>query len=152
PHTRLIAIGSPNPLHITKQLFAAFHSGREEAPRVSVVTPLDQLVAALNKYQPEAVLAYTNIASLLAPGQLDGRLGIQPRVIGLGSEVLTEETTHRIGRAWGIQPVNIYASTEVLYLATSKPPYTDLHVYDDLVIVEVVDEHYRPVPPGTPGF
>src|SRR5262245_50851839 len=48
PHTRLVAIGSPNPMHITKQLFAVFHSGRQDVPKVSVVTPLDEIVAGLN--------------------------------------------------------------------------------------------------------
>jgi len=152
PQTRLVAIGSPNPMHITKQLFAAFRSGRQDVPNVSVVTPIDKIVAALNDYQPEAVIGYTSLASSLAQEQLDGRLCIRPRVIAVGSEVLTEEARARMATAWGIQPVNVYASTEVLYIATSKPPYTDLHIYDDLVITEVVDENSRPVPPGSPGF
>src|SRR5262245_12600063 len=81
PKTRLVAIGSPNPLHITNQLFAAFRSGRQGVPSVSVVTPIDEIVAALNDYQPEALVGYTSIGSLLAQEQLDGRLRIRPRVI-----------------------------------------------------------------------
>ena len=152
PQTRLVAIGSPDPVHITNQLFSAFRSGRQDAPRVSVLTPIDEIVAALNEYQPEALVGYTSVGHLLAQQQLDGRLRIQPRVVALGSEVLTGEATQRIREAWRIEPVNVYASTEVLFIATSRPPHTDLHIYDDLLIIEVVDEHNRPVPPGKPGF
>ena len=57
PQTRLVAIGAPNPLHITKQLFAAFRSGRTDTPDVSVLTPVDEIVDSLNTYQPEALRA-----------------------------------------------------------------------------------------------
>jgi len=152
PQTRLVAIGSPDPVHITNQLFSAFRSSRPDAPRVSVITPIDEIVAALNEYKPEALVGYTSVGHLLAQQQLDGRLHIQPRVVALGSEVLTGEATQRIREAWGIEPVNVYASTEVLYIASSMPPHTDMHIYEDLLIIEVVDEHNRPVPPGIPGF
>jgi phenylacetate-coenzyme A ligase PaaK-like adenylate-forming protein len=52
PETRLIAIGAPADVHITRQLFAAFQSGREGVPRLSVTTPLDETVDVLNEYQP----------------------------------------------------------------------------------------------------
>src|SRR5262249_26690622 len=89
---------------------------------------------------------------LLAQEQLDGRLHIQPRVLGFGSEVLTDEARQRMREAWSIEPVNIYASTEALFIASSTPPHPGLHIYEDLLVVEVVDEHNRPLPPGTPGF
>jgi phenylacetate-CoA ligase len=38
PGTRLVAIGAPSPLHITKQLFATFQAGRQDAPRLSALT------------------------------------------------------------------------------------------------------------------
>jgi len=152
PETRLVAIGAPNPLHITRQLFAAFRSGRSGAPELSVLTPLDEIVEALNAYQPEALLGYTSIAALLAQEQLEGRLRIAPRVVGVSSEVLTTEARGWIHEAWAVHPTEVYASTETLYIASSTPPQRDLHINDDLVIVEVVDEQNRPVPPGVPGF
>ena len=74
PTTRLVPIGAPNPLHITRELFAAFRSGRAGTPELSVLTPLDEIVSALNDYQPEAVVGYASLAALLAREQLDGRL------------------------------------------------------------------------------
>jgi len=152
PETRLAAIGAPSSLHITRQLFAAFRSGRSGAPRLSVLTPLDELVAALNDYRPEAVVGYASIAALLAQEQLEGRLRIAPRVVAVSSEVLTDEARGWIRDAWAVDPTEVYASTEVLYLASSTPPHPGMHLYEDLAILEVVDEHNRAVPPGRPGY
>ena len=151
PGTRLVAIGAPEPLHISRQLFAAFGSGRT-VPSLSVLTPMEEVVDALNDYRPEALLGYASITAMLAQEQLDGRLRIAPRIVGVSAEVLTDEARRWIDQAWGVQPAQVYASTEVLYIASSTPPSPGLHVYEDLVIVEVVDEHNRPVPPGRPGY
>jgi len=152
PDTRLVAIGAPNPLHISRQLFAAFRSGRPGTPRVSVLTPLDELVDALNEYQPEAIIGYASMAALLAGEQLEGRLRIAPRIVGVSAEVLTDEGRGWIDEAWAVQPTEVYASTETLYIASSAPPCRGLHIHDDLVVVEVVDEDNRPVAPGEPGY
>jgi phenylacetate-coenzyme A ligase PaaK-like adenylate-forming protein len=152
PQTRLAPIGAPNHLHITRQLFAAFRSGRTGAPHLSVLTPLDETVAALNRYQPEAIVGYASLMPLLAQEQLDGALRIEPRIIGVSSEVLTEDGRRWIREAWGVEPTQVYSSTETLYMASSIPPDPRMNLYEDLSIVEVVDEHNRPVPPGVPGF
>jgi len=151
PETRLVAIGAPSPLHITRQLFAAFGAGRAAAPRLSVTTPLDVMVRSLNEYRPEAIITYASIAALLADEQLEGRLEVEPNVVAVGSEVLTEDIERRIVAAWGIEPVNVYASTEVLLVASSSPNDRGLCLSDDLAVVEVVDENGCAVPPGVPG-
>jgi hypothetical protein len=40
PDTRLVAIGAPSALHITRRLFAGFEAGRTGVPRLSVTSPL----------------------------------------------------------------------------------------------------------------
>jgi phenylacetate-coenzyme A ligase PaaK-like adenylate-forming protein len=66
--------------------------------------------------------------------------------------VLTKEARRWINEAWGFEPVEVYASTETLYIASSTPPHRGLHVHEDLAVVEVVDEHNQPVRPGRPGY
>jgi phenylacetate-CoA ligase len=151
PGTRLVAIGSPDPLHLTRQVFAVFHAGREGVPRVSVTTPLRDIVKALNAYRPEALVAYPTIAGLLAGEQLEGRLDIAPRVVACGAEPLTADIAHRVEAAWGVRPANIYSATEVPLIASSSPQDAFLDIAEDVVIVEVVDEAGQPVAPGTPG-
>jgi len=151
PETRLIAIGAPSDLHVTRQLFAAFQAGREGVPRLSVTTPLAEMVDALNEYQPEALLAYASVVGLLADEQLDGRLAIEPDLIVTTSEVLTDETEQRIEAAWGRRPVNAYAATEAPGIAIGSRDHVGMHVVEDSLVLEVVDEEGKPVPPGEPG-
>ena len=45
----------------------------------------------------------------------------------------------------------IYGTTELPVLGAHCDRHSGLHLFEDLAIVEVVDEHDRPVPPGRPG-
>jgi phenylacetate-CoA ligase len=150
--TRVVAIGAPGPLHITKKLFVALAGPSEGVPELTVTTPLPQLVEALNRRQPEAILTHASVAGLLAELQLQSRLGIEPRCVVVSSEVLSEDVKTRIRAAWGIQPFEVYASTEALVLASGSPEQVGLHVSEDLLVLEVVDERNRPVPAGAPGY
>ena len=137
PATRLVAIGSPDPLHLSRQLFASFQAGRPGVPRLSVTTPLHEMVEALNAYRPEAIVGYPTVAALLADEQLDGRLDIAPRMLAFGFEPLTDHVVHRMEAAWGVRPANIYAATEAPIVASSSPEDPCLDVAEDLVVVEV---------------
>jgi len=149
--TRLIAIGAPGDVHITRQLFAAFQAGREGVPRLSVVTPTAELVDALNGYRPEGLIAYASIVGALAEEQLDGRLAIAPRFTIATSEGLTDEIARRAQEAWGAAPFNTYAATEAPGIAMGSPERVGMHVCEESVIVEVVDAENRPVSGGEPG-
>jgi phenylacetate-coenzyme A ligase PaaK-like adenylate-forming protein len=98
------------------------------------------------------VIGYASVVAMLANEQLDGRLHIEPRVLATGGELLTSEMEQRIHAAWGVRPVQIYATTEVPIIAASSPEHRELRVLSDLVWIEVVDEENRPVPVGTPGY
>jgi phenylacetate-coenzyme A ligase PaaK-like adenylate-forming protein len=151
PTTRLVAIGSPDALHLTRRVFAVFQAGRDDVPRVSVATPLHEMVDALNAYRPEALVGYPTIAGLLADEQLEGRLDIAPRVLAFGSEPVTEDIVRRVEAAWGVRPANVYAATEAPIVASSSPQDACLDIAEDLVVLEVVDADGAPVPPGTAG-
>jgi phenylacetate-CoA ligase len=152
PGARTVGIGAPRGVHMSPRILATLQAGSADAPRLSALTPLDEMVAALNAYQPEFVLGYPSVAALLAAEQLAGRLSIAPERVGFGSEPLTPEIRDRVQAAWGIDPVEYYASTELPALGASTPEHPRaLELFEDLGIFEVVDEHNRPVPPGTPG-
>jgi phenylacetate-CoA ligase len=109
------------------------------------------MVAALNAYQPEALTAYASIAAQLAEERLEGRLQITPTVVGTTSEVLTDDMRRRIREAWSLEPLDFYGTTEAAVPAASRPGQVGMDILEDLVVLEVVDQHYRPVPPGIPG-
>jgi phenylacetate-coenzyme A ligase PaaK-like adenylate-forming protein len=152
PDTRLVGIGAPSALHISRHLVAGLLAGRPSlAPRLSVTTPIPQLVEALNAFQPEAFPTNASIAALLAEEQLAGRLAIAPRIVACTSEVLTADMRTRIRQAWSAELHELYATTEAAVLASTSPQQVGLHLWEDLAIVEVVDADNRPVPPGVPG-
>jgi phenylacetate-coenzyme A ligase PaaK-like adenylate-forming protein len=152
PGARVIGIGAPTALHITQKLFTALGGFGDGRPALTVTTPLPELVDALNRDQPDAILTAPSVAGILAEEQLDGRLAIRPRRIALAGEVLADDLSLRVGAAWGIEPFQVYASTEALILASESIQRVGLHVSEDLVVLEVVDEHGRLVAPGVPGY
>ncbi|MFI4984945.1 MAG: phenylacetate--CoA ligase family protein [Solirubrobacterales bacterium] len=95
-------------------------------------------------------MAYSSMASLLALEQLEGRLHIAPRVVVTTSEVRTEEMTTNIRAAWGVEPFDAYGTTEGFYAGDCERRQ-GMHVFEDLGLIEVVDEHGDPVPDGVAG-
>ncbi len=65
--------------------------------------------------------------------------------------MLTDETRRRVKAAWGDEPFNQYGATETADIAAEYEMCRHMHLFEDLVIVEVVDEYHRPVAPGTYG-
>jgi phenylacetate-CoA ligase len=152
PATRLAGIGSPSPLHISNQLYAVLLAGRPGGMRrLMVTTPLPEMVAALNADQPQALTTYPSVAAQLAEEQLDGRLRIAPTLVATSSEVLTADMRRRIRDAWGLEALDFYGTTEAPVPAASRQGQAGMDILEDLVVVEVVDQHDRPVPPGVPG-
>jgi phenylacetate-coenzyme A ligase PaaK-like adenylate-forming protein len=150
PGERSIGIGAPPGVHMSQRIYAAL--GSTDVPRLSVLTPLDEIVEALNAFQPDILLGYPSLAVLLAAEQLAGRLAIAPRLMAFGSEPLTAEMRERIAQAWGLDPGEYYASTEAHTMASSTPGHPRaLELFEDLFVFEIVDEHDRPVAPGTAG-
>jgi phenylacetate-CoA ligase len=152
PGMRIIGIGAPSPLFLSRRLFWRLQAGGAEAPAdVSVVTPIDELVATLNAFQPEVMVGYPTVFAMLADEQRAGRLRISPVAIGSGSEVLSDDAADSMEAAWGVRPGNAYVSSEACPIASSCPQGVGLHVCDDLVVIEVVDREGNPVALGAPG-
>lgn len=148
---KLATVVADVPLHMTSRMSRSIDVGAHRMLRLDARTPVDRLVPALNAFQPEAISAYASVAALLADEQLAGRLRIAPRVVSSSSEVLTPDMRRRMIEAWGQVPFDGYASTETGMLATDCERHRGLHVLSDLVLLEVVDDEGRHVPPGTPG-
>jgi phenylacetate-CoA ligase len=149
--TRVVGIGSPSPLHMTNRLFAELRAGRPDAPRLSVTTPIREVVEALNAYKPEALITYPSFVRRLAEEQQAGRLRIAPRQFCTAAETLTQDVRDLAREAWGAAVLNAYGATEANLIGIECPWAAGLHVPEDLLVLEVVDENDRPVPSGVAG-
>jgi phenylacetate-CoA ligase len=151
PATRTLGIGAPTPLHITNRAFAELSGGRSDAPRLSVVTPAAEMIAALNAYQPEVVFTYPSIIVRLAEQQQAGLLDIRPTRFVATGEVLTPPVRQAAREAFGTPVLSAYGTTEAGLLGTECDQAAGIHLAEDEVVLEAVDEDGRPVPPGTPS-
>jgi putative adenylate-forming enzyme len=152
PQSRVAAVTSPLPGHITAQFPVLVING-QQVPylQLSTTVPPEALVEHLNEWQPDVLFAYPSIASILTDEQRQGRLHISLRMICCGGETLTEEMRRRIEESWQVKIFNTYGATESGPLAQECSFHMGLHLFEDFTIVEVVDENNHPVPPGQVG-
>jgi len=148
---RMATVASISPWHLSSQVAATVKSWWRPSLRLPASQPLPQIVEQLNDWQPQALIAYASMAGILAEEQLAGRLWIAPQVVYTASEVLTKQTRQRIRDAWGNEPFDQYGATETADIAAEHHACRHIHFFEDLVIAEVVDEQYRPVPSGEYG-
>lgn len=148
---RILSIGADNPMHVTQRIPSSGDVGLFKVMHIEATDPLPRMVEKINDYRPEVILAYPSMAALLAEEQIAGRLSITPRVVSTHSEVLTDHMRGRIRDAWDIGCFNHYGLTEEPHVAADCPCHEGLHIFEDLCVVEIVDEANRPVPDGTPG-
>ena len=148
---RMATVASISPWHMSSQVAATARSWWRPSLRLPASQPLPQTVQQLNDWQPEVLIAYASMTGILAEEQLAGRLHIHPRWVYTSSEVLTQQTRQRAQEAWGDEPFNQYGATETADIAAEYGACRRMHLFEDLVIAEVVDEHYRPVPAGEYG-
>jgi phenylacetate-coenzyme A ligase PaaK-like adenylate-forming protein len=149
--TKAAIVSTTTPWHQSARVGASVHSPWVPTLRLDAGDPLERIVARLTRWQPELVVAYASMVRLLAEEQLAGRLMIAPRYILSASEVLTAATRRRVAAAWGQKVFNVYGATEGAGLAAECERHSGLHLFEDLVLTEVVDAHNRPLPPGVYG-
>ena len=148
---RMATVASVSPWHMSSQVAATVKSWWRPSLRLSASQSLLQTIQQLNDWQPEVLIAYASMAGILAGEQLAGRLHIQPEVVYTSSEVLTRQTRQQIQEAWNDEPFNQYGATETADIAAEHLVCRRMHLFEDLVIAEIVDEQYHPVPAGEYG-
>jgi phenylacetate-coenzyme A ligase PaaK-like adenylate-forming protein len=151
PRVRAASVAATDPLHISARTSVAAGVGVNRVLRLDARQPLAELVDQLNAFQPEVLFGYPSILALLADEQQSGRLPVRPAKVTTVSEVRTPDMEQKIDEAWGVSPFNWYGISEGGVLAADCAHHQGMHVFEDLFIVENVDEHGRPVPDGVVG-
>jgi phenylacetate-CoA ligase len=149
--TRMAVVSSTTPWHQSARVGASVHSPWVPTLRLDSGDLLESIVERLNAFQPKVLVAYASMAHLLAEEQLAGRLRISPGFVFASSEVFTEQARRRVEEAWGNKPFEVYAATEPAGIASECEQHRGMHLFEDLVVTELVDENNKPVPPGVYG-
>jgi phenylacetate-coenzyme A ligase PaaK-like adenylate-forming protein len=100
------------------------------------------------------IRGYTAYLARLAWRMAEAGIGlpVSPRVVMSGGETLSPRDAGVIGRAFGCPVVNQYAAWEVPHMAQTCPDNPAvLHVNSERVVLRVVGDDGRSLPPGTRG-
>lgn len=116
----------------------------------SVMAPIEETVAKLNEFRPAAIVGYPTAATLLAREQAAGRLKIKPILVATSGEWLSPAARQQIKDAFGCTVQNAYGASECLSIAYDCR-LERLHLNDDWLILEPVDQDYQTLEPGRPS-
>jgi phenylacetate-coenzyme A ligase PaaK-like adenylate-forming protein len=148
---RVATITSTDPAGMLFRLSSMSARFRGRTLHLDSREPFDTIVQRLNAFQPAGLITFASMANALAEAQQQGTLRISPRTVVSSGEVLTQSGRRAFEDVWGADVLNLYGCTEAGQLAVECGEHRGMHLLDDLVIVENVDEENRPVPPGEYG-
>jgi phenylacetate-CoA ligase len=112
------------------------------AAAFEVNTPLPDVVAALNEFQPDFLIGYTTALRMLATEQRAGRLRVAPRAVVASGEVTTKSDLDALSDAFeGARSISIYACTEHMMLGVSSPDGESMLLTDNNLIFEFYEDH-----------
>ena len=148
---RLAVLEAGEPPHASTPLFdVAFAPGMATAV-IPAGAPFDEIRAAVAEVRPTHLVGYASVVGRLARATIAGDLDIRPVRVSTNSEPLTEEDRTAIGAAWDAPVHNLWGSTEIGVQAVGCGHGEGLHVCEDEVVLERVDEDGRPVAPDQPA-
>ncbi len=148
---RLAVLEAGAPPHASTPLFDVPLRPRVETIVIPAATPFDELVEAVARARPTHLVGYASVIGALARAALDHRLEIRPVRVSTNSEPLTAEDHEAIHDAWGAPLHNLWGSTEIGVQAVGCGHGEGLHVCEDEVILERVDETGAPVAADQPA-
>ena len=148
PELSFAMVGAPSAVHGTMFVPTMLAGSPIRFSFVPVTWPLADIVGRLNEMRPDGLFGYPSMLARLAAEQHKGRLAIAPRMVNCTAETLLPEFRAAISEAFGAPITNTFATSEGLFGA-SAPDDPVITMATDSCIVELVDDAYRPVPPGT---
>ncbi|MDP3058842.1 MAG: hypothetical protein Q8N36_05250 [bacterium] len=131
-------------LRVFSQGFSDINAPGIALKYMSTMTPPHKLIEAANTMRANVIMGPPSLLRLLAP--LARQLNKKPKRVVSYAEVLESEEKERLSTAFGCPVVEIYQTSEGQIASACK--YGTLHINEDLVYVELLDEEGQPEQPG----
>jgi phenylacetate-coenzyme A ligase PaaK-like adenylate-forming protein len=147
----IMVVAANHAAHFTTANAETFASDAVPVHRIPIGLPLPAIVQALNEADGDSLATYPSMLSALVGEAQTGRLKIRPRRIMTMAEPLFDEVREAGEQTWEAPVANMWGTSEAGIVAIGCFAGPGMHLADDQVIVEPVDEHGRPVPPGVPS-
>lgn len=123
--------------------------------RLSHSDPIGQNIRKLETFHPDYITGYASALEALGREEAEGRMSLRKlgclKQITNVAEPLSDAAAEELERVFGAHVTDEYAMGECMVLTSGCIAGRGSHVNADLAILEVVDEHNRPVPPGVEG-
>ncbi|MDT5073998.1 MAG: hypothetical protein QOH82_3318 [Mycobacterium sp.] len=142
---RLAVLTAGVPPHASTPLFDVPTSADMDTAVIGAGAPFDEVLAAVEAYAPTHLVGYASVIGRLARASLAGDLHIRPRRVSTNSEPLLPEDRDAIVDAWHAPMHNLWGSTELGVQAVGCGYGSGLHICEDEVILERVDDAGVPV-------
>jgi phenylacetate-CoA ligase len=113
-----------------------------DARSFEVNTPMPDVVARMNQFQPDVLWGYTTALRMLGEEQRAGTLNIAPAAVAATGEMVTSADLGFLSAAFGgATAAGIYACTEHMMLGISNPGADTMTLLDDNLIFEFHEDH-----------
>ncbi|MEO8089666.1 MAG: hypothetical protein ABI703_05155, partial [Gemmatimonadales bacterium] len=107
--------------------------------RLYGMNPPEEIANQLAAFLPQMLVGLPGMLCLVADYLIaTGRQDIRPRILVTGGEVLTPLMRQRLHHAFGVEPLQTYASHEFPLLGWECRQTGEMHTCDDGVILEVL--------------
>lgn len=132
-----------SPLLFNQKILSSFEM-KDEDMKIHVKT--------INEFKPAVIVGYPSSLEAFSNFIIANGITIHaPSGIITSGETLFKTQRKRIEQAFGCKVMNRYGSREMGNIASECPHQNGLHVHEDHVIVEVLDENHQPCKPGQLG-
>jgi phenylacetate-coenzyme A ligase PaaK-like adenylate-forming protein len=148
---RLAVLEAGEPPHASTPLFDVPLTEQMETAVIPAGAPFAEIVAAVAKARPTHIVGYASVVGRLARAAVAGELEIRPSRVSTNSEPLSREDREAIRGAWNAPVHNLWGSTEIGVQAVGCGRGEGLHICEDEVVLERVDESGLPVGPDQPA-
>jgi phenylacetate-coenzyme A ligase PaaK-like adenylate-forming protein len=148
---RLAVLEAGEPPHASTPLFDVPLTEQMETAVIPAGAPFAEIVAAVAKARPTHIVGYASVVGRLARAAVAGELEIRPSRVSTNSEPLSREDREAIRGAWNAPVHNLWGSTEIGVQAVGCGRGEGLHICEDEVVLEPVDESGLPVGPDQPA-
>ncbi len=149
--TRLAVLEAGVPPHASTPLFDVPTAPGMKTVVIPASAPFDEVLTAVAAARPTHLVGYASVIGRLARAALAGELQIRPLRVSTNSEPLLDEDRQAIRDAWNAPVHNLWGSTEIGVQAVGCGRGEGLHVCEDEVVLERVDEKGMPVAPDEPA-
>jgi phenylacetate-coenzyme A ligase PaaK-like adenylate-forming protein len=149
--TRLAVLEAGGPPHASTPLFDVPTAAGMHTAVIEAGAPFGEVLAAVAAARPTHLVGYPSVLGRLARAALAGDLTCDVVRVSTNSEPLLDEDRAVIAAAWQAPIHNLWGSTEIGVQAVGCGVGAGLHVCEDEVILERVDQNGTPVGPDEPA-